>query len=153
MVYQYRVQHLHKAPAQVAGEICEQLEKSENGLSPKTLLDASRPADAPLHGEFEWDDDIAAEKYREEQARCLIKNLRVVAAEVDDGTCTRAFVNVVINGEPGRFHNVRTVLEDDTLRERLMQKARKDCEMFIEKYKNLQQLSSVIREMRKVVEE
>ena len=52
-MYEYRVKGLVKAPAQVAGEIMEQLEQSEQGLSPASLLDASRDESAPLHGEFE----------------------------------------------------------------------------------------------------
>ena len=59
--YSYRVPGLQKAPAEVTGRVFEALANSESGLSPRTLVDASRDVNAPLHNEFEWRDDVAAE--------------------------------------------------------------------------------------------
>ena len=59
--YSYRVPGLQKAPAEVTGRVFEELANSEGGLSPRTLVDASRDENAPLHNEFEWRDDVAAE--------------------------------------------------------------------------------------------
>ena len=67
MVYEFKPCSYIKASAQVAGEMCEQLSKT-GGLTPKRLVDANRAEDAPLHGEFEWNDTVAAEAYREGQA-------------------------------------------------------------------------------------
>lgn len=150
MVYQYKVKGLHKAPAQVAGEICEWLENSQQGLSPKTLLDASRDVNAPLHNEFEWDDSEAAERYREQQAGGIIRNLYIVPAERSPEESTRAFVNVHSEIKTGSYHNIRVVLDDDTMRERLFAAAKRDMQSFIDKYKTLEALSGVISEMKLV---
>ena len=81
--------------AQAAGEYLEQLEKEHGEITPKIVLDASRAEDALLHPCFEWNDGVAAEKYREVQARYLIRNL-VVFVERDDSSpqVVRAYVNV-----------------------------------------------------------
>ena len=44
----------HKVDAEVAGRVCEELERN-GGLTAERLVEASRPEDAPLHKEFEWD--------------------------------------------------------------------------------------------------
>lgn len=47
-------------------------------LTPKLVLDTARDPEHPLHSHFEWRDDIAAERYRLDQARTLIRSVRVV---------------------------------------------------------------------------
>ena len=44
-------------------------------VSPDNLLEESRPAGAVLHGLFEWDDTVAAEKFRAEQARTCVVHI------------------------------------------------------------------------------
>ena len=55
--------------------ITEELKKiasaNDGKLYPRAVVDAARPAGSPLHGSFEWDDSVAAESYRIEQARKL----------------------------------------------------------------------------------
>lgn len=151
MVYQYRVNGLMKAPAQVAGEVCAQLEKTREGLSPKSLLEASRDVNAPLHDEFEWDDSVAAEKYREDQAGAIIRNIVVVSSDDGQSSC-RAFVNVRSEVKSGSYHNIKTVCEDVDLYSKLMESAKREMNSFICKYKSLDQLSGVFSEMQKVLD-
>jgi hypothetical protein len=47
-------------------------------LDPRHVVDAARPSESPLHGRFEWRDDVAAERYRLQQAGQLIVRARVV---------------------------------------------------------------------------
>ena len=152
MVYQYKVNGIHKAPAQVAGEVCAALENSSVGLSPKTLLDASRDLNAPLHNEFEWDDSVAAEHYRESQAGAIIRNIYVVKAESnEESPKLRAFVNAKSNTRPGTYHNVHAALEDEDMKAQLLESAKRECNSFVFKYNTLVEMSDVIAEMRKVI--
>lgn len=92
--YEWKIGGIHKADANVAGEVCEALARSEEGLSPETLLAASRNEEAPLHGEFEWNDETAAEKYRLGQARKIIVDLTCTTTVSGGDVCERAYVNV-----------------------------------------------------------
>lgn len=47
-------------------------------VTPEQVVEAARPDDAPLHGEFNWDDASAAHQHRLDQARTLIKSVRLV---------------------------------------------------------------------------
>lgn len=64
--------------AQTAGEELDRIRVSYGTLQPAAVVDESRPEDAPLHPCFEWDDETAAEKYREHQATTIIRSVRVV---------------------------------------------------------------------------
>lgn len=147
MVYEWRVKGVNKVDPQVAGEVCEELEKSV-GLTSKTLLDASRPEDAPLHYEFEWNDEVAAEKYRERQAKTLITNL---AVSTEDISPTKAFVTLRTKiGESSNFEPVVDVLKSDDKRKRLLEIAKHELQSFKNKYKTLKELAGVIREIDKL---
>lgn len=47
-------------------------------LTPAAVVDAARDESHPLHDRFEWDDSKAAEAHRLNQARVLIRSVRVV---------------------------------------------------------------------------
>lgn len=138
----------YKVSAQVVGEICEELEKSEKGLSPSSLLDASRDESSPLHNEFEWDDTVAAEKWRLEQARLMISHIRIVKTndqEEREAQRERAFVST-----PGRksvYASLDTAMHRKELRNYLLDQARRDSEIFLSKYRRMEQLAAVCREM------
>jgi hypothetical protein len=55
-------------------------------------VDEARPEDAVLHPVFTWDDPVAAEKYREIEARTLIKRVRVICPEPTQEPVVRATV-------------------------------------------------------------
>jgi hypothetical protein len=46
-------------------------------LQAEDVLEEARNPDSPLHPMFEWDDQVAAHQYRLEQARALIREVRV----------------------------------------------------------------------------
>ena len=52
------------------------LEKSGRITAP-AVLDAARPASSPIHDCFDWYDSEAAEKWRLEQARELIRRVKI----------------------------------------------------------------------------
>jgi len=53
-------------------------------MTPETVLDAARDENSALHGWFDWSDDAAAEKWRLQQARQLIKTVYVAITYADD---------------------------------------------------------------------
>ncbi len=147
MVYEFKPCSYIKASAQVAGEMCEQLAKT-GGLTPKRLVDANRAEDAPLHGEFEWNDTVAAEAYREGQAAHIIRCI-VIKTEEAPKVPVRAFVRVT---EPsGDYTPIQVAMKNDDMMERLMSSARKEMECFVQKYGDLEELSSVIESMNNVL--
>ena len=138
MIYQWNSAARIKANAIEAGKVFEALE-STVGLTPKTLLEASRPKEAVLHNEFEWDDSKAAESYREAQASYIIRSLCIVSDEFSAEPVRAVFI---INKEVG-YQNTVAILSCKDDRENLLKQAKKELDVFIRKYNMLSELASV----------
>lgn len=78
-VYSFRTgAHVKGVEPPVAGCELERIRRVNAGkLRSKTVVDEARPEQAPLHPAFEWDDAAAAEAHRCQQARELIRAVRV----------------------------------------------------------------------------
>lgn len=143
---------IYKTDASVAGKVMEELEKTV-GLTTKSLVEASRPEDAPLHKEFEWNDSIAGEKYREIQAGKMITNLKVVT-KVDETKKTRGFVSLEYGvGKPGVFESTEKVLSVVEKKNRLLTLAIRDLQAFRRKYISLSELGELFEVMDKLLKE
>lgn len=137
MVYKFRKGSYIKADAQAAGEMCEQLE-ARGKLTAEELLNANRAEDAPLHDSFEWDDSVAAESWRMQQARHIINSLEIVTENREP---VRAFFSI-IRSEPN-YRHIDTILQrqDDT--EALLKMALSELQAFQKKYSQLMELAAV----------
>lgn len=124
-----------KTNSEAVISVCEELAAQDN-LNAKSLVEVSRPDEAPLHREFEWNDSIAGEKYREHQARRLIRYVVIETPEVPKATPVRAYVNITAE-KTGAYRPVDVVLSQPDSRAMLMRQARGDMEAFRAKYMSL----------------
>lgn len=147
MLYKWKNGSRLKASAQDAGEVCAALEAKGN-LTPQALVDASRPEDAPLHGEFEWDDAKAAERYRETQASYIIRSVEVVVEGTDKPT--RAFVSLTVAENEREYREINKVLSIHSERELLLNEAKRELEAFKRKYSVLEELADVFAAIDRV---
>lgn len=130
----FKVNHKY---AQSAGEIMQELE-AENRLTAKELVDVSRPEEAPLHDYFEWDNEIAAEKFREEQGRYLIRAI-VEVEEPDDmpdtvelTVVTKSFYNIGTNDE--NYYHINTIVREKDKAQQLLETAIRELRQFERRY-------------------
>lgn len=112
-------------------------------------MEESRPGAAPLHPCFEWNDPIAAEKWREHQARNIV-NCIVVKAETakQDPVEVRAFVHI-----QEEYHPINVVLQSVDMTSEMLSNALSEMERFTKKYRSLLALSPVIAVMEKTINE
>jgi len=69
----------------VAGKELERIHERDGTIRPQVVVDESQPKKAPLHPAFEWDDKLAANAHRCEQARLIVRSIRVIEDdEVDE---------------------------------------------------------------------
>ena len=150
MVYEWKTASYIKADANVAGKQCEQLEKTV-GLTAKNLLDANRGENAPLHNEFEWRDSIAAEKYRENQARHIIACL-CVRAETTTGEQSE-LVRAFLKTEPeSEYQSLNVILQSADSHSAMLATALKELKAFQNKYKMLSELKPLFDVMEGIEE-
>ena len=141
MQYRWKTGARSPVSAQVVGEVCEELE-SKGQLTPQKLVDVSRPVDAPLHKAFEWNDTLAAELYREQQGRYLIRSIEVVRNSEEP---TRAFVALKRTAKEHEYHSIEAVLQNKDDTAQLLEQAKSELMAFKRKYSQLSQLADVFK--------
>lgn len=141
MTYQWKIPGLYQLDAEAAGAELERIEKHSR-LTQKAVVDASRDETAVLHKCFEWDDQEAAERYRETQAGDIIRNL--VAVKVNDVKTepVRAFVHI---GSERSYKSIGVVMKTPEYAEEMLDKARQELASFRRKYSGLKEVNAIIR--------
>ena len=140
MVYQWKTGSQHKVSAAVAAEVMDKL-AAEERLNPTELVEESRPEDAPLHSEFEWDDSIAAEKWRKEQAGALIRHLVVRVEANNTEYPTRQYF--MVQQEANTYEPIHVILKDEDKTAMLLDQAKRELQAFKAKYAGLKELAKV----------
>lgn len=111
-------------------------------ITPKAILDFARDENSELHKCFEWDNDLAAEKYRKIQAGNVIRML-YVEPKSEDAPPVRALSrtsNTV-------YQPTRTFLKNQNEYEDLLKRALSELESFRLKYKTLSELEQVFEQI------
>ena len=88
-------------------------------LHPQAVVAAASNTDSPLHAYFEWDDTQAARQFREEQARGLIRSVKI-EMQASEPVIIRAFVSLPADRETGAgYRQIQDVIGNDFLRRQL----------------------------------
>lgn len=150
MVYSWKIQSLYPIEAQCAGEEIERIYHKRGQCDAADVVDESRPESAVLHPCFEWNDPVAAELWREQQARGII-NCIVTAAETKKGEIVevRAFHHVADTYRP-----LNVVLESKDMDAEMKESALREFLAFkrkLEAYKSLGAVRPVIGEIDRAV--
>lgn len=110
-------------------------------LDPADVVTEARADTSPLHRYFTWDDTTAAEQYRLDQARALIRRVKIeiLTEPHTEPIRVRGFVSVDTAGENASRHYqpLTEVAGDDELRERVLDEARRDLRRLQAKYQHL----------------
>lgn len=129
----------------------KRIAQENNGiLRAEDVVAAAEPEESPLHNSFEWNDTIAARRYRLRQARELIR----VTVEVIPQTGTEQRVFVSLNPdreeEGGGYRILTKVMSDADRRKQLLEDALCELEAIQEKYANLKVLAKVFSAVKDV---
>lgn len=159
--YSWKSGYKYKTSADVVGKVLTEIEERDGSVTSKSFLEYSRPEDSETHDMFEWDDTIAAEKYRLAQSGRIINQLQIEVVYSGDSSprevevevnrteqfkIVNAFVNVVPKTVRGSavFNNTISALRDKTKREQVLRNALSELETFKNKYESFEELSDVI---------
>lgn len=131
---EWKMNGIFKADAQkVADEI------GDNRITPQQILEKARDEKSELHKCFEWDDSIAAEKYRLQQAGTILRML-VFKSKNEDEQPVRVFQ---ITTERNTYQPVKMFLKQEDEYQSLLKRALGELESFKKRYSTLSELESV----------
>lgn len=144
MIYKWKEAFPGRAvPAQVVGERLEQIAKRVQ-LTPKAVVDDARPTNSPLHPCFEWNDQVAAEKWRQEQAGAILRNIEVVIEDASGKDReVRAFVNVT-QDDDRQYTSIAKAMRSPELRRQVLDTALRELESWRTKYGELRELADLL---------
>lgn len=143
--YQFKTPSLYKGlSADDAMQELERIREKHGTLLPEFVVDESRDENALLHNYFQWDDTLAAQQYREKQARNLMQNITVVVKRTNVEVSFRAIVNVRKEKfEPRSYIPIQEAFDNEVAYADLLKQAKADMESFVEKYQTLSELDKV----------
>lgn len=158
--YSWRGGFAYKVPASTVGTALESIEARDGNVTSQSFLEYSRPEDSATHSMFEWDDTIAAEKYRLRQAGAIINQLEVKLEFENSPTHEaeikvvpiKAFMNVSAKAptEAGVFVNAVAVQQEDEYRNTVLQNALSELRAFQRKYSNFSEFSKVFDAIKEI---
>ena len=137
-----------RADPQLIGEALDAIRVERGGqLHPQDVVAGARDPKSLLHRCFEWDDRKAAEAHRMDQARALIRSIRVIDEE-DDDRSRPAFLSIRADDGIG-YRTFKDVLSSADLRQRLLQQAERDLEAWTQRYRELREIVDLVQPARR----
>ena len=140
-----------KADPQKIGEALAKITDDNKGhLTPHAVVETARNPRHVLHRHFEWDNKKAAESFRLDQARSLVRSIHV-EADTETGTA-RAFLSVR-DTDGVSYRGLSDVLKSHDLQQRVLNQAEKDLIAFEARYRSLEDVCALVRAARERLSE
>ena len=94
-----------KFDAQDVGEELAAIREQHGFVKPEILVERAKPKRAKYHKAFEWDAETGAERYRLEQAKLMIRSVKVVYENAEGKESeVRAFTSIINPEGKGRIY-------------------------------------------------
>lgn len=137
--------------ATYVGSHCEKLRESNGGsVTPRVVVDDAESDQSPLHTLFEWDNVKAADEFRLEQARNLLRSLTVIIPERPSHP-VRAFVNIRQESPSGEtesaYTSIEVALRNPAMRNQLLADATNELAAWRQRYRELEEFSRLFAEI------
>ena len=144
------IKNAKDADPQQIGEALAALAEGAGGhLTPQAVVEAARSRKSVLHRYFEWDDKVAAEAHRVDQARTIVRCIHVEAAETESGSA-RAFLSIRdTNGTS--YRSLGDVIKSHDLQQRVLAAAERDLISFESRYRELTDVCGLVRSAREQI--
>jgi hypothetical protein len=141
--------------AQVAGEFLDD-KFGDAPITAQDFVEAARPSDAPVHHLIEWNNKRAADLYRLDQARYVMRSITVVVEIAGEEEETRAYHHVTVDTDEGPkegYVRQEIVWETPEARDQIIRRAIGEISAWQERYKQYQELAVVHEAVGKLLRE
>ena len=111
---------------------------SNDEFNTQEMVDFARNnPNSELHKLFEWNDTVAAEAYRNQQARDVIRFLKITVVDEETQKKEPTFIRYFISTgkHDGSYKKTEIVFKNATEADRVLENMRRDAEIFINRYK------------------
>lgn len=122
--------------------------RTEHGeLTPQLVVDAARDEAHPLHSRFEWNDAVAGEAWRREQAHTLIQKAKIEFRPANDDGPPRLIRGFVAVPKPDgyAFDPVEEVAEDPFRRQLALNTMEREWKALFKRYQEYEEFFALVR--------
>ena len=136
---------LNNEQAMRYGSRLNELAQSKGLVRATDIVEDAADDQSPLHDFFEWDDTVAAGKWREDQAYYLLRNIAVVTEQPDGQEKEiRLMYNIVDTDNTRGYVNIVRILDEQELRQQIIDKALRELRSWRDKYKTYKELVPIL---------
>ena len=132
----------HADAQKVANEIAEIGESA----TPQEILEKGRDPETELHKCFEWDDTVAAEKYRIQQARQIVRCLVIRESEEPKSDKPEIRMFYKTSNDEG-YKPTSIIMQNKDEYKKLLERAFAELTAFKNKYHSLSELDGVFEQI------
>ena len=137
---------LNATQAVIVGKELTRISKMCGAIVPQKVVDAARPESALMHDMFTWADSEAAELYRQDEARRIIRSVRIIRVDmpVAEQTIVRAFLNVKASDTETEFEGqayipMAKVQKSQDYEQQVLARAKEELRSWTERYQDYKQ--------------
>lgn len=134
----WKFKNLYKADAE---KVSKEIESISNA-TPVTILEYARNENTELHKCFEWDNTVAAEKYRLQQARNIVCSLVYQEEKKEEPTKLRVFYS---STKTNTYQPTKVLVRNEDSYKELLMRAKSELRAFKNKYKMLTELEDIFK--------
>lgn len=147
------IKNASKADPQKIGEALTALADEADGhLRPQAVVEAAKDEASPLHQHFEWDVQKAAEAHWLDQAREIIRLVRVIDDDDEEDAAPRAFLSIS-DTEGTSYRAYSEIMDSSDLQHAVLKQAKRDLEAFRRRYRGLQAVCDLVKVAEDAVDE
>ena len=125
----------------------EEIQEIGDEVNPEQVVDRARDKSSELHKCFDWNNSVAADKWRLHQARNVLNHLIVVKREVDDDEKEPVQFRVMMKNdrsENSGYKQTVIMVKDEDEYKKLLEQAYAELHAFKKKYSCLSELSEIL---------
>lgn len=118
--------------------------REHNRLTPRLVLETARNPEHPLHSRFEWNDGVAAEKYRLDQARTLIAVVKVRYRDAKDAPQQVRRWHNIQRDSGNVYEPVEEILDDPIATKILLGQMRREWQAMKARYSRFSEFRDMV---------
>ena len=134
---EWKIKGLYKADAET---IYNEIMSIGETVKPSDVVELARDENTALHNLFTWDDSVAAERYREHEAGCILRNIVIVNKDKTEDDKDKVVVVRAImstNERTKEYTTVQRIVTNKDSYTRLLAAALAELTAFKKKYETL----------------
>ena len=131
----WKIDGIFKADPQ---KVADEISALGDEVTPDELVKAAKNEQSELHKCFDWDNDIAAEKWRKYQARQIMCFLIIKNEDENDGQNTPP-VRFMYKTDSGGYKQSKMVFKVDSEYQKLLQRVDGELRAIKKKYSHIQE--------------